>query len=432
MQIVQVPIDDLKAADYNPRRMTEKQVADLTASLTEFGLVDPIVVNKHSSRMNVVVGGHQRLRIAKSMGFTHMPVVYVDLPLESERKLNLRLNRNNAEWDWEMLANNFSIEDLVEVGFDKTDLNVFDLKEDNFDTMPPHKDPVAKRGEVYVLGQHKIMCGDATEFEDVNKLMGGVDKARMLFTDPPYGVSYVENSNKGGEAGESKHTKIKNDDLKADHLQAFLYRCFKNAYLVTTEDAVFYSWFANSTYIEFRKAMEEAGWKYAQIIMWIKDRFVLSRSDYHHMCEPCMYGWKQGNAHFSNGKMRSFSDVISLDKDDFADNLDVWFVNRDATKDYEHPTQKPVRLAERALKMNTVNGDIVLDLFGGSGMTLIACEQSGRKARIMELDEKYVDLMLNRWSSLTGEDPIRQSDGLKWSEINPLAMESKKWGTVDA
>ncbi len=414
MQILQVPINDLKDADYNPRKMTEKQVTDLTASLTQFGFVEPIVVNKYPDRLNVVVGGHQRLKVARLMGMTEVPVFYVELPLEAEKRLNLRLNRNNGEWDWDLLANHFDNDVLLEVGFEKNDLNIFDIQEDDFEEGEGGNGQVnhtkIRLGDVFVLGNHRLMCGDSTSSEDVGKLMAG-QKARMLFTDPPYGVNYV----KQGTA--EKHDKIKNDELTGENLENFLTSCFEHARAHTTDDATFYSWFANSTHKEFRNAMEKAGWKYSHILIWIKNRFVLSRGDYHHAYEPCMYGWKEGFTHYSNPRMRSFDDVLLLDKETFTDQLDAWFVSRDDVAKYKHPTQKPVRISERALKMSTQLGDGVLDLFAGSGGVMLACEQSGRKFYGMELDQKYVALILNRWADFTGKDPVRESDGATWSVI---------------
>jgi DNA modification methylase len=419
MKITNVPIGDLNEADYNPRQMTDKQVADLTASLKEFGLVDPIIVNGHVGRKNIIVGGHQRFKIAKILGFTEIPVVYVDLPLDQEKRLNLRLNRNNGEWNWDALANNFDIETLIDVGFDKADLSVFDLSEDEFneeEELGRVSDPKVKDGDVFLCGDHTILCGDSTDPASFTNLMAGA-KARLLFTDPPYGVSYVSGAAKG-KGATKKHAKIANDDLRGDKLDAFLHVCFKNAFDVCTNDATFYSWFSNSNQTEFRNSMEQAGWQYAQVVIWIKNRFVLSRSDYHHCYEPCMYGWKKGETHFSNKKMRSFDDLILLDQNTFQDQLDAWYISRDSLASYEHPTQKPVRLADRALKMSTVNGDIVLDPFAGSFSTLIACEQAGRKGYLIEMDPKYVHVGLSRWAKFTGQDPVRKSDGVSWSTIN--------------
>lgn len=421
MEIVNVPINDLKEADYNPRQMTEKQVADLTASIREFGLVDPIIVNKHLDRMNVVVGGHQRLKIARTLGFTEIPVVYVDLPLDREKRLNVRLNKNNGQWDWDLLANNFDKETLLDIGFDKNDLNMFDLAEDEFDEdaeLAKIGTPKVQQGEVYVLGEHRIMCGDSTKVEDFKLLMGN-EKARLIFTDPPYNVNYKlpggldYNSKKFGGTG----GKIFNDNKSDEDCMIFYTDVLKRLYEFSTDDCSIYWWFAHKNSLINRMAFKETGWYFSQEIIWIKNSMVYSMGqDYHRRHEPCQFGWKDKKVHFKNRKYATFQDVVNLDQDDFELYFSEWYQKRDVTQNYIHPTQKLVRLAERALKKNSQLGDIVIDAFGGSGSTLIGCEQSGRKARVLELDPKYVHAILNRWSKYTGKDPIRE-DGMAWSEI---------------
>lgn len=410
-------IADLKEWAKNPRKISGEDYDKLKLDIQKFGFHDVLKIDTDGT----ILSGHQRRRVLMELGIVEVYVLFPDRPLtEAEREVvAVASNVHRGEFDFDIMANQFEFDNLVVAGMDPKDLSVFDLEEDDFneqEELEKITEPKIKLGEVWTLGRHRLMCGDSTHLDDVEKLMAE-QKARMLFTDPPYGVNYVENIVKGEKQKTTKHKDVLNDDLKADKLKGFLLLAFHNAFLWMTDDATFYSWFANSTYIEFRQAMEAAGFRYAQVIVWIKSHFVLSRSDYHHMYEPCMYGWKADKKHFSNHNMRSFDDVLSVEKDAFADHVDTWFVARDKLSEYAHPTQKPVRLAERALKMSTVAGDIVLDLFVGGGMSLIAAEQSGRRCFGMELDPRYVELCIKRWAKFTGQDPVRE-DGVLWSEIN--------------
>lgn len=411
-------VADLNEWSKNPRKITEKDYLKLIESIKDFGFHDVLKIDHDGT----ILSGHQRKRALTEIGIAQVNVMIPDRPLTEKEKevIAIASNMHRGTFDDDILANEFDIPNLLEAGFTKNDLSMFDLNEDDFDEEAElaKQGPVkSKLGDIYILGRHRLMCGSATDTDNVGKLMGeGGPKARMVFTDAPYGVNYVANIKKGENVPESKHNDIKNDDLTGHNLFSFLKDAFSNAFESSTKDASIYAWFANSTYPEFRSALEAAGWKYAQVIVWIKERFVLSRADYHHAYEPCMYGWKEGEAHFSNKKYRKFDDVI-LEKKDLEEHMDVWFIERDKMSNYHHPTQKPVKLAERALRMSTTHGDVILDLFGGSGLTLIAAEQSLRLARIMELDERYVDLMLNRWSAFTGQDPVRESDNKTWSTI---------------
>lgn len=411
-------VNDLIPYDKNPRQLTKDQAKQLTASLSKFNLVEIPAVDTD----NKIVAGHQRLQIMKLLGRGE-ETIDVRMPNrkltdEEFSEYNIRSNRDTGEWDWDVLANNFDFGELVDFGFEVNEIEkLFDIvKEDQFDLDDELKNipiPMVKLGDSFTLGKHRLVCGDSTSIDDVAKLMVA-ERARLIFTDPPYGVNYHAGAAKGTNT--SKHDVLINDELTGAKFQSFLQQSFINLFKYTTDDVSYYIWFANSTQFEFRSALENAGFQYAQILIWIKERFTLSRSDYHHCYEPCMYGWKKGKKHFVN-KIRSFADIISLeDVNAFADYMDIWFQTRDNMQTYIHPTQKPVRLAERAIKMNTEAGDIVVDVFGGSGSTLMACEQLNRRCNIMELDPKFAHAILNRWHRFTGEDPVRQ-DGNKWSEI---------------
>jgi site-specific DNA-methyltransferase (adenine-specific) len=249
------------------------------------------------------------------------------------------------------------------------------------------------------------MCGDSAKAEDVEKLMGG-KKGRMIFTDPPYNVDYkspggldYDSKKYGGSGG-----KIFNDKKTDKECLEFYIDILKNLFDYTTDDVTIYWWFANKNNWINREAFELGGWHMSQIIIWLKNSMVFSRGqDYHRQYEPCMVGWKKKKSHFKNKKINNLKDVFHLDYDDFSELMDVWYERRDVTQNYLHPTQKPLRLPERALKKNSERGDIVIDLFGGSGSTLMACEQMERKCYSMELDPKYVDVIIKRWEEHTSK-----------------------------
>jgi DNA modification methylase len=414
MEIVNINVNELKPSEYNPRKMDKKEAKDLAESIKRFGLVDPIIVNRYSGRENVIVGGHQRYHVAKEMGIVEIPCVYVELSLEKERELNLRLNKNVGQWDLDLLTN-FNEELLLDVGFDSDAVAAMfglDLKEDAFDAEQEYeniKEPKTKLGDIYKLGDHKLMCGDAVKSEDLEKLLDG-HLARLIFTDPPYNVNYkspagLSYSSKkyGGSGG-----KIFNDNKSDDECILFYTNVLKNLYNFSTEDATIYWWFANKNNWINRLAFDDSNWHMSQIIIWLKNSMVFSiGQDYHRMYEPCMLGWKRKKKHYSNKKISNLKDIFNLDFNDFNEMLDVWYEKRDLMINYVHPTQKPIRLAERALAKNSQGNDIVMDVFGGSGSTLIACEQTQRKCHALELDPKYCDVIIKRWEQWTGQKAQR-------------------------
>lgn len=411
IEIVYVPIDELRPAEYNPRQLTDKQYDDLRRSIERFGLVDPIIVNGAENRKNVVIGGHQRLKIAKDLGIKEVPVVYVNIQdIEKEKELNLRLNKNLGEWDWDMLAN-FEAEMLVDVGFDWKEIGKYfdiQLEEDNPEEIIPASEeecPV-NRGDIWQLGEHRIMCGDSTNIDDVKKLMAG-ELAQMIFTDPPYNVGYSYDWRSSLHKGKKVAHRFFNDNKRAEEYEEFIKRVFSNAYVVSKNDATVYCWFANKFGREIMNGLEQAGWHLSQQLIWLKNYPVLSvGQDYQRVYEPCWYGWKKGQKRFlvKNPKDR---DVINWSEWDLL--FDVWKEARDNVQEYIHPTQKPVRLAERALMKSSRPGDIVLDLFAGSGSTLIACEQAGRRCFTMDVDPLYVYGVIRRWEQFTGKKAVRMS-----------------------
>lgn len=374
-QITNVQIDKLKNAEYNPRSASKKEVSDLKESIKRFGIVDPIIVNQAKNRNNVIIGGHFRVHVAKDLGIKEIPVVYLDIPdIKKEQELNLRLNKNLGSWDYDLLAN--IDEDLLkDVGFD-TDMlkDVFpvEAEEDDFDAgaeAEKIKNPKSKLGEVYILGKHRLMCGDATKKEDVDKLMDG-QKADMVFTDPPYGVDY--------DGGTKIHKKLKGDD------STDLYEpCCKMAFDNSSKESSLYLWHAGVKGIAAAAAAAaiNAGYEIRCEIVWNKNhaQFGALSAQYKQKHEPCYYCFKKGKTvNWCGAK----------------NEVTVWDIDRSSVNEL-HPTQKPIKLAHKAI--NNHKADIILDLFGGSGSTLIACEQLNRKCYMMEIDPVYCDVIRNRY-----------------------------------
>jgi site-specific DNA-methyltransferase (adenine-specific) len=400
----EIKIEEIKPYPRNAKKHPQKQIKQIADSIKEFGFNQPIVLDKKK----VIIVGHGRFEAAKLLKLKAVPCITVNLPPQKARAYRLADNKLN-ESDWEM---ELVIEELKELdesileltGFDK-DL-IAEIEEDEFDAEEEYKKikkPNAKLGDIYVLGEHRLMCGDSAKAEDVEKLMDG-KPGRMVFTDPPYNVDYkspggldYSSTKFGGSGG-----KIFNDKKTDKECLEFYTDILKNLFNHTTDDVTIYWWFANKNNWINRQAFDMAGWHMSQIIIWLKNSMVFSRGqDYHRQYEPCMVGWKNKKSHFKNKKINNLKDVFHLDFDDFSELMDVWYEKRDVTQNYVHPTQKPLRLPERALKKNSERGDIVIDLFGGSGSTLLACDQLKRKAFCMELDPKYVDVIIKRWEDYT-------------------------------
>ena len=356
---------------------------------------------------NEIIVGHGRYFAAMELKLKEAPVVRIEnltpKQVEAYRIADNRLNE--SDWDMSLVIEQLKFldakgVDITITGFTK---DIFGVSEDNFDAESEYAkitSPRVNLGEIWALDEHRLMCGDASDITAHKKLMGGVS-ARMVFTDPPYGVAYSSGAARGDK---SKHDLIKNDELVGAKLVEFLRDCFNNLDIVTLPDCCFYIWHATSTEAEFREALEKSeasDWQIHQTIIWLKSHFSLTRADYQHIYEPCYYGWKKGKKHFTNKNLRGYDNVIKLDAESFSEMLNVWYIDRDNLAHYEHPTQKPVRLAERAIKKSSDEGDVVVDCFGGSGSTLIACEQLNRKCYMMELDPKYCEVIIKRWETLT-------------------------------
>ena len=383
MNIVEKKISEIKPYEKNPRR-NEKAIDLVANSIKEFGFKQPIVIDDN----NVIVCGHTRFQAPKKLGLKEVPCVVAD-DLSDEQIKAYRLADNKvaeaSEWDFDLLSDELDEIigiDMEDFGFLDVDLSEDeeDVSEDDYEIQVP-KEPKAKIGDIYQLGKHRLMCGDSTKQEDVSRLMNG-QKADMLLTDPPYNVDYQ---------GKTKDAlKIENDKMCNDKFREFLVGAFSCANECMKPGAVFYIWHADSEGYNFRGACLDVGWKVRQCLIWNKSSMVMGRQDYHWKHEPCLYGWKDGAGHLWASD-RKQTTVLNFDK---------------PSRNAEHPTMKPVLLFDYQIKNNTKKEDIVLDLFCGSGTTIIACEQNGRIAYSMEYDPKYVDVIIERWETLTGEKAV--------------------------
>lgn len=376
------PIKSIRPYEKNPRR-NDEAVDAVASSIREFGWQQPIVVDKDG----VIIAGHTRYKAAKKLKCDTVPVVVADDLTEDQVKA-YRLADNKtgelAEWDTALLDEELAELadfDMSQFGFDTIlQEEAREAEEDDYEVNPP-EEPKAKLGDIYQLGRHRLMCGDSTDAESVYQLCqdGQVD---MLLTDPPYGVDYT---------GKTKDTlKIQNDATSDETLRDMLADAFSAANNIMKPGAVFYIWHADLKALVFRIACQMAGWEVRQVLIWVKNTMIMGRKDYQWKHESCLYGWKDGARHLWASD-RKQTTILNFDR---------------PTKNKEHPTMKPVKLFDYQIQNNTKGGDIVLDLFGGSGTTIVACEQNGRCARVMELDPRYVDVIIDRWEKLTGEKAV--------------------------
>ena len=386
-KLVQRDIDSLIFAEYNPRQLTKEQYKHLKDSIDRFGLVDPILVNKNKDRKNIIIGGHQRVKVAKDMNIKEVPVLELDLTYERERELNVRLNRNTGEWDMDSLANFFEVDELVDWGFDEDELIlpeeevVAGLTED--DDVPEVEESICKEGDLWILGEHRLLCGDATKKEDVELLMDG-NKADMVFTDPPYLMDFDGSIHAdGSKSYNSNYKKIKNDKMSRKDGDVFISNIIKT--IIDNTDGSFYICFYRLGLDYIYRALDVYNKKCRALIIWNKGNHTLSNSDYMSKYEPIIYGWNKNHNFY--GKKGSF---------------DIWDIDR-TKKNKLHPTMKPVELSMNAINNSSINKNIILDLFLGSGSTLIACEKTNRKCYGMELDPHYCDVIIKRWEDYTGK-----------------------------
>jgi DNA modification methylase len=391
MEIKTVKISELRPHPKNPRVHPDSAIEKLERSIKEFGWTNPVLV----SADGYVLAGHARLKAAEKAGIKEVPVVY--LPLEGAKAEAYLIADNRlqdeTDWDYEKLKDllqeldtgEFDLE-LTGFGMDEIEDLIAQLhvpEEIVEDEVPePPEEPITKPGDLWLLGRHRLLCGDSTDQTVVAKLMEN-QLADMIFTDPPYNVDYT---------GKTKDAlTIKNDAMEDKNFRNFLVAAFKNMVDASKAGAPIYVCHADSEGLTFRSAFKEAGWDLKQCIIWVKQHFVMGRQDYHWQHEPILYGWKPGAAHkFYGGRKQST----------------VWQIDRPMAN-REHPTMKPVNLCAKAIENSSKSGDIIIDFFGGSGSTLIAAEQLNRTCYMMELDPVYCDVIAQRWESFTGQKAER-------------------------
>ena len=397
---------DLLPADYNPRKDLKPGDAEyekLKRSIEQFGYVEPVIWNKTTGR---VVGGHQRLKVLMDMGITEVECVVVEMDESQEKALNIALNKISGDWDKDKLA--LLIADLQGADFDVS-LTGFEpaeiddlfkdtlkdgIKDDEFDVDTELQKPTfSKAGDVWSLGRHRLVCGDSTKAEIYDLLMGGV-KANLVITDPPYNVNYE------GSAG-----KIKNDNMADEAFYNFLLDAYTQMHSAMADDASIYVFHADTEGLNFRRAFADAGFYLSGCCIWKKQSLVLGRSPYQWQHEPCLYGWKK------NGKHQWYTG---------RKETTIWEFDK-PKKNGDHPTMKPIPLLAYPIMNSTMSNAVVLDPFGGSGSTLITCEQTDRICYTIELDEKFCDVIVKRYIEQVGssEGVTVQRDGLtyKYSEL---------------
>lgn len=399
----------------NARTHSDEQVAQIAGSIKEFGFNNPVLVDKDNS----IIAGHGRVMAARKLGMDKVPVVILDHLTESQRKAYILADNRialNASWDSKMLSS--ELEELEELGIDLSLLG-FDDKEiskllapetteglvDEDQVPELQEEANTKLGDIYILGEHRLMCGDSTSIDDVEKLMDG-KKCDMVWTDPPYNVAIK------GAAGT-----ILNDDMSDANFKDFLTAVYSCYYLTMKDGAVIYVAHADTERVNFTKCFTDSGLKLSQVLIWVKQAGTLSRQDFNWQHEPILYGWKEGAGHYFCGDFTRTTvidddiDIKKLNKKELEalvnslrteQKTTVLRENRPSRSDL-HPTMKPVNLVQRMIEWSSIAGQTVLDLFGGSGSTLIACEKTGRKARLMELDPKYCDVIVKRWEDFTGK-----------------------------
>jgi len=403
LQIEQISIEELLPYAKNSRTHSDEQTAQIAASIKEFGFTNPVLIDNE----NQIIAGHGRVLAARKLKMKEVPCIRLGYLTETQKKAYVIADNKlalNSGWDEELLA--LEIADLKDEDFDISllgfsDDELADLADQiaeevegltDEDAVPETpEEPITKPGDIWVLGKHRLMCGDSTSMDHLERLCEG-QAVDMWLTDPPYNVAY--------EGGTKEKLTIQNDSMGDEQFRQFLRDAYVAADTVMKPGAVFYIWYADVETYNFVGAVRDAGWKMSQILVWKKSSLILGRKDYHFRHEPCLYGWKEGAAHLWAAD-RKQTTILEFDK---------------PSRNGEHPTMKPVALFEYQLLNNTKGGDIVLDSFGGSGTTMIAAEKNGRVARLMELDPKYCDVIIKRWQDFTGKKATHAESGLTFEE----------------
>jgi len=400
-KVERISIDKLIPYARNARTHSDAQVAQIAASIKEWGWTSPVLVDETGQ----IIAGHGRVMAARQLGLKEVPVMTATGWTEAQKKAYVLADNQlamNAGWDNDLLS--VELKDLAGMDFN-LDLIGFDGKvleglladkteglTDPDEVPEAPENPVSVQGDLWIMGKNRLLCGDSTSIDHIQRLTDNclVD---MWLTDPPYNVAYE---------GKTKDAlTIKNDSMSNESFRQFLRDAFVAADTVMKAGAVFYIWHADSEGYNFRGACFDAGWKIRQCLIWAKSTMVMGRQDYQWKHEPCLYGWKEGSSHLWAAD-RKQTTLLEFDK---------------PSRNGEHPTMKPVALFEYQMLNNTKGGDIVLDSFGGSGTTLIAAQKNGRYAYLMELDPRYVDVIVKRWQEFTGQEAILDGDGRTFNEM---------------
>lgn len=431
-----VKIEKLKPYENNARTHSEEQVEKISRSIKEFGFINPVLIDSNFG----IIAGHGRVLGAKKLGMKEVPCLFVeDLTDEQKRAYILADNKLalDAGWDDEILRE--EIKALADLDFDVSltgfeledfDFNQTDIEfeEDNYDVEEKLPEiPKAKYGDIYQLGNHRIMCGDSTSQEDIDKLLDGA-VMDLCVTDPPYNVNYGSINESGYGKERDNGNKILNDNMDDESFYLFLNAFYTQMMRVLKPGGAYYIFHADTEGYNFRKALMDAGGQVKQNLIWVKNALVLGRQDYQWKHEPCLYGWKEGAGHyFINDRTQTtvFEDKADLDKlskeelkdmikEIIEDKTPTTIIHEDKPlKNDVHPTMKPIKLISRLVKNSSKPGENVIDFFGGSGSTLIVCEHLGRNCYSIELDPKYVDVIIDRWETLTGKTAIKLVEGIE-------------------
>lgn len=426
LKVEYIPINEITPYENNAKIHTEEQIEQIKKSIQEFGMNDPIGI---WGKDNIIIEGHGRLMALQELGWDEVPVIRLDDLTDDQRKAYTLIHNQttmNTGFDLDILNEELqSIDlDMTYYGFDEIPEAEIEIDDDDFDIedIEPIKEPKSKRGEIYKLGNHYLMCGDSTKEEDVAKLMNGV-KADMVMTDPPYNVDYSSKNEmlNFSDKGSRIQKPIEND--KIDNFEKFIYDAYKNMVNNTKEGGAFYIWHSEKEDIAFKEQLIKAGVYIHQTLIWVKNNFVLGRMDYQPKHEPCLYGWKEGAGHYFVDD-RSQSSVIEDEKPDikkmkkeelvklleeiYSDKISTTVIkeNKPQVSDL-HPTMKPLKLIARLIRNSSKENEKVLDLFGGSGSTLITCEQLNRQCYMMEYDPVYVDAIIKRYEDFTGKKAVK-------------------------
>lgn len=361
----------------NPRNITEDKFEKLVKSLQEFPEMTsarPLVINQD----NIVIGGNMRLKAMQKAGWITVPVIKVDWSEDKQRQFIIKDNASFGEWDWEVLKTEFGSEELMEFGLDLPldfDNGLLKVEEDDFDYPEGGVDTDIQIGDLFEIGEHRLLCGDSTQLETYEKLMNG-HLADLVLTDPPYNVNY--------EGGTKEKLTIDNDDMSNEEFYQFLFSFYSALGQYTKAGGVWYVWHSDTEGANFRLAMANAGIMVKQCLIWVKSSMVMGRQDYQWKHEPCLYGWKEGAAHpwYNDRKQTT---VLNFEK---------------PSKNLDHPTMKPVVLFSNQIENSSKQGDIIVDAFGGSGTTMVSCHQLKRKAYVVEYNPRYCQVIINRMKSL--------------------------------